>query len=494
MTAIEQYGEYEERDMKYDANGNLLAMKRIMSWGDSTRLSFGYSGNRMESVSEQDSLWMYGYDASGNMAADGRSGLELSYNFLNLPSRIRIKDSGTLVYSYLSDGTMLSVTDSLSGRGLKFRGSFIYTVSPEGEESVESVSYGEGRLYACTRTPSADDAGQGSIDAGPDFIDTWFVRDYLGSVRMVIDISRHEAQSLPEVILSRSDYLPFGLPFSPARYSVASAIQRSDASDALQETSSGASGIPQSALTRWQYNGKPEQVTGLAGTGLLDYGARFYDPYVARWTSVDPMADKYPGCSPYVFCADNPVNFVDPDGEDATVSYNDSTNTITITAIIYIYGSLATDELAANYKASIDCSWGAFNEVKIDGKWYNLNWDVSVINIGECGGNFGQDGNNYMEVSNNKSSITDRYIGKIRVPRGLADTPMAHEFGHMIGVSDKYDKQGNRTNPQSGWEGNIMAEEAGYGIVEPRNLEEALSSPVKAFLTGKKEYKIRKYD
>ncbi|MDE6146582.1 MAG: RHS repeat-associated core domain-containing protein [Bacteroidales bacterium] len=316
MTAIEQYGEYEERDMKYDANGNLLAMKRIMSWEDSTHLSFGYSGNRMETVSADDSLWRYSYDSDGDMVSDGHRGLELSYNFLNLPSRIRIKDSGSLVYSYLSDGTMLSVTDSLSGRGLKFRGSFIYTVSPEGEESVESVSYGEGRLYACTRTPSADDAGQGSIDAGPDFIDTWFVRDYLGSVRMVIDISRHEAQCLPEVILSRSDYLPFGLPFSPARYSVASAMQRSDASDALQETSSGASGIPQSALTRWQYNGKPEQVTGIAETGLLDYGARFYDPYVARWTSVDPMADKYPGCSPYVFCADNPVNFVDPDGMD----------------------------------------------------------------------------------------------------------------------------------------------------------------------------------
>lgn len=204
---MEPYGKYEERDMKYDANGNLLAMKRIMSWGDSTRLSFGYSGNRMERVSEQDSLWMYGYDASGNMAADGHRGLELSYNFLNLPSRIRIKDSGSLVYSYLSDGTMLSVTDSLSGRGLRFRGSFIYTVSPEGEESVESVSYGEGRLYASTRVPSADNAG------------------------------------------------------------------------------------------------------------LLDYGARFYDPYVARWTAVDPMADKRHSYGCYVFCSDDPVNRVDQDGD-----------------------------------------------------------------------------------------------------------------------------------------------------------------------------------
>lgn len=311
----EPYGAYEERDIKYDANGNLLAMKRIMSWGDSTRLSFGYSGNRMERVSEQDSLWMYGYDASGNMAADGHRGLELSYNFLNLPSRIRIKDSGSLVYSYLSDGTMLSVTDSLSGRGLKFRGSFIYTVSPEGEESVESVSYGEGRLYASTQAPSADNAVPGSIDASPDFIDTWSVRDYLGSVRMVVDISSPEVQSLSDVILRRSDYLPFGLPFSPAAYSSASSMPGNDVTEVSQGTSSRMSCIPQSSLERWQYNGKPEQVSGLANTGLLDYGARFYDPYVARWTAVDPMADKRHSYGCYVFCSDDPVNRVDQDGD-----------------------------------------------------------------------------------------------------------------------------------------------------------------------------------
>ena len=39
-----------------------------------------------------------------------------------------------------------------------------------------------------------------------------------------------------------------------------------------------------------------------------------YDPYLARWTVPDPLADKYPGISPYVYCNSNPVNYVDPDG------------------------------------------------------------------------------------------------------------------------------------------------------------------------------------
>lgn len=209
---------------------------------------------------------------------------------------------------------MVSVKDSVSGNGLRFRGSFVYTVSPEGEESVESVSYGEGRFYACTRTPSADGTGSSPIDGRADFIDTWSVRDYLGSVRMVIDISSPEVQSLSDAILRRSDYLPFGLPFRPAAYFSASAMRGSDVADAPQGTASRMSGIPQSSLERWQYNGKPEQVSGLANTGLLDYGARFYDPYVARWTAVDPMAFDYPAFGPYVFCAGNPVNFIDPYG------------------------------------------------------------------------------------------------------------------------------------------------------------------------------------
>lgn len=38
-----------------------------------------------------------------------------------------------------------------------------------------------------------------------------------------------------------------------------------------------------------------------------------YDPDLARWTTPDPLAEKYPGISPYVYCNDNPVNYVDPD-------------------------------------------------------------------------------------------------------------------------------------------------------------------------------------
>ena len=52
-------------------------------------------------------------------------------------------------------------------------------------------------------------------------------------------------------------------------------------------------------------------------TGYGYFGARYMDhELMTGWLSVDPMADKYPGISPYAYCAWNPVKLVDPDGRD----------------------------------------------------------------------------------------------------------------------------------------------------------------------------------
>ena len=51
-------------------------------------------------------------------------------------------------------------------------------------------------------------------------------------------------------------------------------------------------------------------------TGLSYFGARYYNSDLSIWLSVDPMSDKYPSLSPYVYCADNPVRLVDPNGEE----------------------------------------------------------------------------------------------------------------------------------------------------------------------------------
>jgi RHS repeat-associated protein len=52
------------------------------------------------------------------------------------------------------------------------------------------------------------------------------------------------------------------------------------------------------------------------GLDFYDFEARSYNPVLMRFTGFDPLASKYPGISPYAYCANNPVKYVDPDGRD----------------------------------------------------------------------------------------------------------------------------------------------------------------------------------
>ena len=62
--------------------------------------------------------------------------------------------------------------------------------------------------------------------------------------------------------------------------------------------------------SRFRFNGKEWDEE----TGNFYYGARYYDPKISVWLSVDPLAHKYPSLSPYTFVANNPIMLVDPDG------------------------------------------------------------------------------------------------------------------------------------------------------------------------------------
>ena len=62
-------------------------------------------------------------------------------------------------------------------------------------------------------------------------------------------------------------------------------------------------------------------------TGYDYFGARFYDHRKGFWNSVDPLADKYPNVTPYLYCNGNPIMLVDPTGEWIAVVSNDDTGT-----------------------------------------------------------------------------------------------------------------------------------------------------------------------
>lgn len=83
-------------------------------------------------------------------------------------------------------------------------------------------------------------------------------------------------------------------------------------------------GLPQTAMTvndRFIDNHLycSMQYTGTHSMGFYDNTARIYDAILTRFTTQDPLSEKYPDISPYASRANNPMMFVDRDGKDVCV-------------------------------------------------------------------------------------------------------------------------------------------------------------------------------
>ena len=91
-------------------------------------------------------------------------------------------------------------------------------------------------------------------------------------------------------------------------------------------------------------------------TGNYYYGARYYNPKWSTWLSVDPLAEKYPNISPYAYCLNNPIRFVDLDGLEPT-PYEASL----LAADIYNPGSV---ELVGGWQQSFIYQYNTSNDTK----------------------------------------------------------------------------------------------------------------------------------
>lgn len=259
---------FAEKGMTYTPNGNISSLQRTDS--DGTRLHdiiYNYAdtknGNAVSSVVMNGEFSdIYDYDVVGNMVYDGRRKVSIEYNLLNLPQRI-FGDSGEVSYIYTASGQKLAT---------RANGSLTFYCDPivyEGSESAVSkvlyMQHPEGL----------------ALRVSDDWIYYYMLKDQVGSTQA---LCRADGNRL--ISETTTDYYPFGL---------------SHEYNDLH-------------LNRYLFSDKELQDQTINGQmlNLYDFGARFYDPVLGRWLNVDPRLQLM---SPYGFAGNNPMCYIDKDGE-----------------------------------------------------------------------------------------------------------------------------------------------------------------------------------
>ena len=273
---------WSERNIRYDLEGNILHLERYQGNANTPQatLDFSYDGPKRNG---------YSYDSNGNITYDPLRCFEIRYNLLNLAAEVIGHDpedtaaEGTLLCEtvYYADGTRSGVRRPNDGPWLT---RYVSSLICDGDSEF---------LY-----PMGVVSDFGYIDLQSGKMQ-YFLRDHLGSVRVIAE-DRH-------TVISRTDYLPFGVRMS---------------GDSLT------AGNPTARSSFFGFSGKENEMWGglntadgditphwLKGERYQHFGARAYDPVSCIFMQVDPMAEKYYGMTPYGYCAGNPVMMVDPDGE-----------------------------------------------------------------------------------------------------------------------------------------------------------------------------------
>jgi len=275
----------------YSANGNLQILKRKMLNGSidliMDELYYFYNGNRLIKINDNkgnifniiDYPGTYNgsffqYDENGNMKYEPNKGFSTSYNILNLPREINFSSNKKINYYYTADGLKLRKKIEDNGRVSKmdYCGSFVYATY-NGTCSLSHIL-----------TPAGKIAKEGS-----NWVYHYYISDHQGNIRVTFKKNNEGDYT----ILRENHYYPFGL-----------------------EMGIISGGI----FNDYMYNGK--ELENDFDLYWYDYGARFYDPELGRWHSIDPLAEKYDSYSPYHFSGNNPILFIDDNGMD-WYSYTD---------------------------------------------------------------------------------------------------------------------------------------------------------------------------
>ena len=198
-------------------------------------------------------------------------------------------------------------------------------------------------------------------------------------------------------------------------------VVKSETGQVVQNMAYYASGVPLASNSMgntrgeqpYLYNGKEFVETPSSEYNVYDYGFRGYYATIGRFTSMDPLCEKYYHISPYAYCANNFLNAIDPDGRDS------------------VYVNDQSERPSDNGVA---------------GETYTAT--VTVVQNGEIVGEYR--GSSYPNSTSNSDNSTPYNT----IDEG--DYPFNNEYGHKGGTEkglNIVDDQGNREVPGKNPEG-----------------------------------------
>ena len=302
-------------NVQYDCNGNVTGLQRrglvntYGIFGQVDNLTMTYTGNMLTSVRDDASHSAYTgatdfdgvsgqeypltYNGAGSLVSDaGRRIARIDYDLGNNPVRIQFTNGSVTRYVYSPTGEKLRVTHQTAVPNISVPIGSTRELAPYEIQYTDSTDYllggsltlRNGRIDKYQFEEGYCQAESYVYNSSQDeFTFCYYDRDHLGNIRQVTEADGTSTGN----VIQTMNYYPFGAEFCD--------------------------GTANSSVQPYKYNGKELDV--MHGLNTYDYGARQYNPVTAHWDRVDPLCEKYYSMSPYNYCGNNPVRFIDPDGK-----------------------------------------------------------------------------------------------------------------------------------------------------------------------------------